>query len=90
MVKLSKKMHPALGENHILILGAQILVGFQFRAMFEAGFDRLPPAVQYLLLGNLLLMAVALALLFVPISYHWIVERGRTTRQWHSFTTTVI
>jgi Family of unknown function (DUF6328) len=90
MAKLTKKVQQALGENHILILGAHVLVGFQFRAMFEVGFDRLAPAARYLLLGGLLLMVGALALLLLPVSYHWIVKQGHTTSHFHTFTTTVI
>jgi hypothetical protein len=42
MTKLSGKVKIALDETRMLILGVQILVGFQFRIVFEDAFDRLP------------------------------------------------
>ena len=42
MTKLSDKVKTALDETRMLILGVQILVGFQFRTVFEDGFDQLP------------------------------------------------
>jgi hypothetical protein len=41
-MELSKKVKVALDETRMLILGAQILLGFQFRGVFGDGYDRLP------------------------------------------------
>lgn len=40
-MKLTKKVKIALDETRILILGAQILLGFQLRAVFQDAFDAL-------------------------------------------------
>ena len=41
-MELSKKVKVALDETRMLILGAQILLGFQFRGVFSDGYDQLP------------------------------------------------
>ena len=41
-MKLSEKVKIALDETRILILGAQILLGFGFRGVFSERFDELP------------------------------------------------
>ena len=41
-MELSKKVKVALVETRMLILGAQILLGFQFRGVFGDGYDLLP------------------------------------------------
>jgi hypothetical protein len=40
MTPLKDKIQDALDENRMLVLGAEILVGFQFTATFQ---DRFPP-----------------------------------------------
>ena len=47
-MELSKKVKIALDETRMLILGAQILLGFQFRGAFSDGFDQLPTGARYL------------------------------------------
>ena len=39
---IEKKVKIALDETRILVLGAQILIGFQLRAAYEKLFDQLP------------------------------------------------
>ena len=33
-------------EARMLVLGAQVLAGGTFRAVFQTGYDRLPPALK--------------------------------------------
>ena len=47
-MELSKKVKIALDETRILILGAQILLGFQFRGVFSDGYEQLPTHARYL------------------------------------------
>ena len=47
-MELSKKVKIALDETRILILGAQILLGFQFRGVFSDGYEQLPSQARYL------------------------------------------
>ena len=66
MTPLPHKVQHVLDESRLLIIGAQVLLGFQSRAAFEPGFERLSRAAQYLNLGALGLMLAAVALLIAP------------------------
>ena len=87
MAKLKDKIQNALDEGRMLVLGSQVLLGFQFRSAFEPGFEKLPLSSQYLKLSALSLMLIALGLLLAPGAYHRIVEEGEDTRELHRFTT---
>ena len=43
-MKLDRKVKTALNETRLLILGAQVLLGFQFEAFFQDGFSELSTA----------------------------------------------
>ena len=58
MAKLNDRIKTALDEGRMLIMGSQVLLGFQYRSSLENGFDRLPEASQYLKLGALGLMLI--------------------------------
>ncbi len=87
MAKLKDKVQTMLDEARMLVLGAQVLLGFDLRATFEKGFEKLPEHAQYAKLGSLALMLVAIALLIAPSAYHQIVEGGEDTRRLHRFST---
>jgi DMSO reductase anchor subunit len=86
MAKLKDKVKNALDEARMLVLGAQVLVGFQMRSVFEKGFDSLPVASQALKLAGLGLMLLAVGLIIAPSSYHRLVERGEDTHETHRYT----
>jgi hypothetical protein len=86
MAKIKDKVENALNEARMLVLGAQVLVGFQFRSIFEKGFDSLPLTSQLLKLAGLGLMLVAIGLIISPSSYHRLVERGEDTQEIHRYT----
>ena len=90
MPKLTDKMQNALNEARMLILGSQVLLGFQFRSVFESGFEKLPHYAQYLKLSGLALMVIAVGLLMSPGAYHRIVEEGEDTNSMHRFTTRIM
>src|SRR5919107_40230 len=87
MAKLKDKVKNALDESRMLVLGAQVLVGFQMRSVFEKGFESLPIVSQALKLGGLGLMLLAVGLIIAPSSYHRLVERGEDTHEIHRYTT---
>jgi hypothetical protein len=87
---LKDKIKLALDESRMLILGAQILLGFQFRAVFESAFDRLPRSSQLLKMGALVILLGAIALIMAPGSYHRIVRAGSDAEDVHQFATTVM
>jgi hypothetical protein len=90
MTQLQDKIQYVLDESRILILGAQVLVGFHYRAAFEGGFEHLPETSQALLLGALGLLLLALALLIWPAAYHRLVAEGQDTEDLHHFATWVL
>jgi hypothetical protein len=84
-VKFEEKVKTALDETRMLILGAQILLGFGFNSVFRDAFDDLPKYSRYLDAIGLLLMVVTVAFLIAPDTYHRIVEEGRDTGRLHQF-----
>jgi hypothetical protein len=82
-MELSKKVKTSLDETRILILGAQILLGFQFRSVFEDGFEKLPAHARYLDGVALVLMLAAAALLIAPALYHRIIFGGEDNGEIH-------
>src|SRR5215210_7835956 len=90
MAKIKDKVENALNESRMLVLGAQVLVGFQFRSVFEPGFDSLPLPTQLLKLVGLGLMLVAVGLIISPSAYHRLVEGGEDTHEQHRYTTNLM
>jgi len=87
---LKDKIKIALDESRMLILGTQIFLGFQYRAAFEAGFEKLPRSSQILELPTLIMLLVGVALLLSPGAYHRIVRDGNDARDVHDFATKVM
>jgi hypothetical protein len=90
VAKLKDKIQNALDEGRMLVLGSQVLLGFQFRSVFEPGFAKLPLSSQYLKVTALGLMLIAIGLLLAPGAYHRLVEEGEDTKAQHRFTTRVM
>ena len=85
-VSLRAKVKNALDEARILVLGTQVLLGFQYRAFFEPAFERLSPLNQSLELAGLLLLLGTMGLVLLPAARHRLVERGEDTPDLHHFT----
>lgn len=83
---LRDKVENALNETRMLILGAQVLIGFQYQGVFQPGFERLPPSSQVLRLAALGLMLITVGFLLTPGAYHRIVENGHDSDQLTTFT----
>ena len=77
--KIDRKLKAALDETRLLILGVQILLGFEFQSVFQDGFDGLDPASKHISLASLGLIVLAIALLISPSMQHRIVEAGEST-----------
>src|SRR4051794_4418826 len=90
MGQLNHKIKTALDEGRILIIGAQILLGLQFRSAFEPGFKKLEPHAKYAELGGLAVLLIAIALLMWPAVYHQLVENGEDNMAVNNFATTVM
>jgi Family of unknown function (DUF6328) len=85
-MEIAQKVKVALDETRMLVLGAQILIGFQFRGVFQDLYSQLPAPSRYLNGIALLLMVVTLALLILPGTYHRIVEEGNASGRFHALT----
>jgi len=90
MARLKDKVQNALDEARLLVLGAQVLLGFEYRSVFEPGFGVLPSHSKYLKLVGLGLLLVAFALLTWPGAFHRIVAAGEDTEEVHQFTSRVM
>jgi len=90
MTKLSDRIKTAFDESRMLMLGTQVLLGFQYRAFFEQGFEALPRASQYLEIVGLAVLLLAIALIMWPSAYHRIVRNGDDTEDVHRFATGVM
>ena len=75
-MSLSKKVKVALDETRTLILGAQILLGFQLQGVFRPVFDRLPWHDRLLDIASLLFSSLTVGLLIAPSLQHQIVDGG--------------
>lgn len=82
-MEIAKLVKTALEETRMLILGAQILLGFEFNAVFRNGFADLAPHARFLEGAALLLMTVTVALLIAPETYHHYVEYNVDTGRFH-------
>lgn len=74
--RLDRQVKTALNETRLLILGVQVLLGFELQGMFQEAFERLPSSSQHLSLAALGLFFAAAALLIAPSMQHRIVEQG--------------
>jgi hypothetical protein len=75
-MRLEQQLKTALNENRLLIVGAQVLFGFQFNVAFQEMFDSLAALPRSLACAGLMLLIVMLGLLITPSLEHRIVERG--------------
>lgn len=76
---LTERTKTALDESRMLMMGAQILLGFQFHAPFQDAFDALSPQeknIEIVLLGAIV---IVVGLLVAPSARHRIVEHGEAT-----------
>jgi hypothetical protein len=75
----AEKIKLALDESRMLVLGAQVLLGFQLRSAFQERFGELPAHDKVLDAVSLMLMVVVIGLLIAPAIHHRMVENGDAT-----------
>src|SRR4030081_672168 len=90
MTKFQDKIQNTLDEGRMLVMGAEILIGFEFNGTFQDGFKRLSTVSQDLNLVALTLMLFTLILLLSPSAFHQLTERGEDTIQVDRFATHVM
>jgi len=86
-MSLAKKVKTALDETRLLILGAQVLFGFQLNGVFQEAFADLSHSTRLLSCLGQFLMTLSVALLVAPSMQHRIVEGGDDSNRIHRTTT---
>lgn len=90
MAGLETKIKHALAESRILMLGAQVVLGLQFAAVFQSRFDHLPDHSRMLDLAAMALLLITCALLMTPVFVHRLAEHGNDTRRFHGVVTRLL
>jgi hypothetical protein len=90
VAKLGEKIQASMDEARILILGTQVLLGFEYRSFFEARFPALPDGARLVKLVAISTMLVAFALMVLPGAYHRIAAEGHDRPDVQRFTTRVL
>ena len=85
MAKVDFKVNAAVQECHILSLGTQVLLGFQFQSVYSKGFEKLAVSTRHLHLLSLGLMMASMALLISAVAHHQVVEEGENSESFHRF-----
>jgi hypothetical protein len=79
MKNLDRRVKLALDELRLLILGVQVLLGFQFESFFQDGFGELSFRSQWWCVAGLALLIASIGLLIAPSMQHRLVEQGRSS-----------
>jgi len=88
-MSLANKTKTALDESRMLMLGAQILLGFQFQAPFQNAFSKLSESEKLVEMAVLGLIVLVVALLVAPSAHHRIVDDGEATLGINQFITRI-
>src|SRR5689334_9753778 len=75
---LEDTLKTALDESRLLIMGAQVLFGFQFEAAFQEQFAGISIASRYLYCAGLLMLLASVAILIAPSLFHQIIFAGES------------
>lgn len=84
---LADRTKTALDESRMLMLGAQILLGFQFQAPFQNGFPAISSAEKTTEVAVLGLIILVVGLLIAPSAHHRISEDGEASHHFIRFLT---
>jgi hypothetical protein len=80
-MEAAQKLKLALDETRMLILGGQVLLGFQMRSGFQETFERLPVQTKIWDGVALMMMVAVVGLLIAPAAHHRAAEEGNATRR---------
>ena len=75
----AQKIKVALDETRMLVLGAQVLLGFQLQGTFQERFDDLAGYARGSHAFSLVLTVVVIGCLIAPAIHHRVVEDGNAT-----------
>lgn len=88
-MSLARKTKTALDESRTLMLGAEILLGFQMQAPFQNAFEALSWPEKVIEIVVLCIMVVVIGLLILPSARHRIYEQGEASAAINRFITSV-
>jgi hypothetical protein len=80
-MKLYEALKVSLDELRMQMLGAQVLLGFQFQGLFQDRFNEMTSGARIVAAVGLGLMVVAIALIIAVPCQHRLVERGEATQR---------
>src|SRR3954471_1939080 len=78
-MEMPRKLKTALDETRMLMMGSQILFGFQLHAVFQERFSDLDTERKALISLALMLMAATVGVLIAPSCRHRLLERGEAS-----------
>jgi hypothetical protein len=77
-MEIESRLKTALDESRLLILGAQVLFGFQFEAVFQERFSDISEGGRMIHNAGLVLMLISISLLIAPSLFHQIIFGGES------------
>jgi hypothetical protein len=77
---LESKLKTAMDESRLLILGGQVLFGFQFQAVFQELFEEVARDARVVHCAGLALLMITIGCLIAPALIHQIVYGGESRR----------
>lgn len=77
-MEIESRLKTALDESRLLILGAQVLFGFQFEAVFQELFPSIPQSSRYIHCLGLVMLLISVCLLIAPSLFHQIIFEGES------------
>jgi Family of unknown function (DUF6328) len=77
--ELDHRVKAAMDETRLLVLGVQVLLGFEFQCFFQDGFATLSGGSKSICALSLGLVIASLGLLVVPSMIHQVAEQGRSS-----------
>src|SRR5882757_10018224 len=75
---IDSRLKTALDESRLLILGAQVLFGFQFEAVFQELFPEISAPGRIVHCAGLVMLLISIGLLIAPSLFHQIVFDGES------------
>jgi hypothetical protein len=84
--EIRDQVKKGLSEVRTTVLGGQVLLGFQYEALFQTHFEALSSIRKCFELVAFGLLLVAIVLMIAPAAFHQISERGRSTTRQRRFT----
>src|SRR3954468_196949 len=75
---IESRLKTALDESRLLILGAQVLFGFQFEAVFQELFANIPASSRTIHCAGLVMLLISVGLLIAPSLFHRIMFDGES------------